>query len=219
MKSDALLEQVLDSPELPFAIDRLQAVLEGERPLRERFYEEITEDGKVEFINGKVVVQAPAKLKHIEVGGRLYLLLRTYVTRKKMGLVTYEKALVCLKRNDYEPDIAFFGLEKAQQFTAEHLKFPPPDWICEILSKSTEKTDRGTKFADYALHGVGEYWIVDPEREQIEIYSIDRDTYKVNAIVKAGTIRSEIISGFEIPVSAIFDDDQTDNALRALLVG
>jgi hypothetical protein len=64
MKSDALIEQVLDSPELPFALDRLQAVLEAERPLRERFYEEITPEGKFEFIKGKVVVQPPAALKH-----------------------------------------------------------------------------------------------------------------------------------------------------------
>lgn len=40
MKADAIVEQMLDSPELPFVMRRLQSVLDAERPLRERFYDE-----------------------------------------------------------------------------------------------------------------------------------------------------------------------------------
>src|SRR3954453_10643704 len=145
MKSDALIDEVIESPELPFVIHRLQAVLEAEHPLREKFYDEITEDGKAEFINGKVVVQSPAKLKDIEVSGRLVTLLSTYTSVRKLGLTTSEKALICLTRNDYEPDLCFFGPEKARQLTANQLKFLAPDSVCEILSQSTEKMDRQIK--------------------------------------------------------------------------
>ena len=42
------------------------------------------------------------------------------------------------------------------------MKYPAPDFIAEILSPSTDERDRGIKFEDYAAHGVGEYWLLDP---------------------------------------------------------
>ena len=49
---------------------------------------------------------------------------------------------------------------------------PAPDFIAEILSDSTASVDRGVKFQDYAAHGVGEYWIVDPVQQTIEQYRL-----------------------------------------------
>jgi Uma2 family endonuclease len=37
-----------------------------------------------------------------------------------------------------------------------------PDWICEVLSTSTEALDRGTKLRIYALERVAHAWLVDP---------------------------------------------------------
>ncbi|MDZ4672699.1 MAG: Uma2 family endonuclease [Phototrophicales bacterium] len=45
-----------------------------------------------------------------------------------------------------------------------------PDFVVEILSPKTSAKDRGTKFDLYEQHGVGEYWIVDPEEQFIEVY-------------------------------------------------
>jgi Uma2 family endonuclease len=217
MKSDALIEEMVDSPELPFVIHRLQAVLKAERPLRERFYDEITEDGKIEFINGKVVVQSPARLQEIEAGGGLLILLKTFVTTRKLGLVTNEKALVCLTRNDYEPDICFFGREKAAQLTPTQLKFPAPDWVCEVLSETTEKIDRTIKYQDYALHGIGEYWLVDCENQQVEIHRLEGTSYQLAATVRKGLLESRVICGFRVPIEAVFNPEATNTALRDIL--
>lgn len=217
MKADAIVEQMLDSPELPFVVHRLQAVLNSERPLRERFYDEITEDGKVEFINGKVVVQSPARLKHIQVAQRLVKLLETFVELGGAGVVTSEKALVCLTRNDYEPDLCFFGEAKARQFTSSQLKFPAPDWVCEILSESTEAIDRTVKYQDYALHGVQEYWLVDADREAVEIHLLENSSYRLAAVVTEGKLESRVIAGFCVPVRALFDSGESASALRAIL--
>ncbi|NJO00879.1 MAG: Uma2 family endonuclease [Bacteroidia bacterium] len=48
--------------------------------------------------------------------------------------------------------------------------FPPPDFIIEILSESTEDRDRGIKMIDYALRQVQEYWLIDPEAKALEQY-------------------------------------------------
>jgi len=78
--------------------------------------------------------------------------------------------MVELTRNDYEPDLCFWGKEKSAGFTDETMLHPAPDFVVEILSKKTAKTDRTTKFQDYADHGVPEYWIIDPRIKTVEQY-------------------------------------------------
>ena len=70
--------------------------------------------------------------------------------------------MISLTRNDYEPDICYFNKEKSQHFTDDQLLFPAPDLVVEVLSKSTEQTDRTIKFKDYENHNVLEYWIIHP---------------------------------------------------------
>ena len=44
-----------------------------------------------------------------------------------------------------------------------------PDLVVEILSPFTAKLDRTLKTGLYERFGVKEYWLVDPERKQIEV--------------------------------------------------
>ncbi|MEL6537598.1 MAG: Uma2 family endonuclease [Bacteroidota bacterium] len=48
-----------------------------------------------------------------------------------------------------------------------------PDWVIEILSPSTAKKDQTVKTMLYQRHGVQEYWIVDPEREGVQVFRRD----------------------------------------------
>jgi Uma2 family endonuclease len=45
-----------------------------------------------------------------------------------------------------------------------------PDWVCEILSPSTEKFDRLEKLPRYALATVAQLWLVDPIKRRLEVY-------------------------------------------------
>jgi Uma2 family endonuclease len=47
-----------------------------------------------------------------------------------------------------------------------------PDWICEILSPSTEGYDRGEKRLIYAEAGVGHVWHVDPILRMLEVFEL-----------------------------------------------
>jgi Uma2 family endonuclease len=105
----------------------------------------------------------------------------------------------------------------AQTITSNTLKYPVPDFIVEVLSDSTENNDRGVKFQDYAAHGVGEYWIVDPDAESVEKYLAKAGRYGRARPQKTGEIESEIVSGFHMPVRAIFDTGANFAALRLLL--
>ncbi len=47
-----------------------------------------------------------------------------------------------------------------------------PDWVCEILSPSTARTDRALKMPVYAREGVAHLWLVDPDAHTLEVYRL-----------------------------------------------
>ena len=113
------VQLLIHSPSLPVHVQRFQSLLQTEREKRERFYEEMSEDQKVEFINGEIMVHSPVRLRHNIVSQNLLVRLSTFVRRGNLGYVGYEKLLITLTRNDYEPDIVYFGPEKTQTFTLD----------------------------------------------------------------------------------------------------
>ena len=48
-----------------------------------------------------------------------------------------------------------------------------PDWVCETLSPSTERFDRGKKLAIYAREGVANVWLLNPIAETVEAYRLE----------------------------------------------
>lgn len=197
----------------------VNAVLEAKLPeddLRERFYEDIVSEGTREFIQGEIVRQPPPLNRHLMATTMLYGLMNAHVATRRLGSVHVGKAMTCFPRNDYEPDVMFFGTAKLGLITPDTLRFPIPDLIVEVLSPSTEKRDRGIKFTDYALHGVPEYWIIDTVAETVELYRLDEDAYPPVQAQNDGVLVSDVVAGFEIPVKAIFDEKANAEVMRAI---
>ncbi len=214
---DMVFEELLESPKLAIYVDQFQRLLADEQKRRAQFYDQMTESQKTEFINGEVIVHSPVKYRHGKTSDNLYVLLHTYVRKHSLGFVGHEKILVALTRNDYEPDICFFHQAKAQYFSPNQMKFPPPDFIVEVLSPSTAENDRGIKRVDYAAHGVTEYWVVDPDTSFVEQYLLEGDEYRLVRKTDSGQIASTAIAGFEIPVRAIFDDAEQWQTLQKMI--
>ena len=214
---DELVSSVRHSPHLPQVVSVLQRQLEDERQRRRRFYEEMTPDQKVEFIDGEVVLHSPARAYHLEVTDRLKWLMESHVMVRGLGRVHTEKCLCVFPRNDYEPDIVFFGPEKNRTINRRTLKFPVPDFAVEILSESTEARDRGVKREDYEANGVGEYWIVDADARTVDRHRLRDRVYVVEKLVETDRIYSHIIEGFSVPLRLIFDADAYADHLRTLL--
>lgn len=211
------LEQILSSPQLPHYFEVIRSTLEKEKALRGKFYEQIQEQGKWEFINGEVILQSPASARHCEVRGRIFKLLSVYVELHELGAVYDEKALISLTRNDYEPDVCFFKKEKAQKILPSTLRFPVPDLVVEVISPGTEKMDRGIKFQDYASHGIEEYWIVDGQNELVEQYCLNASEYCLNTNPSSYRIESRAVPGFSVPRAAFFGQHEHLKSLRAIL--
>jgi Uma2 family endonuclease len=54
-----------------------------------------------------------------------------------------------------------------------------PDWVCEVLSPSTEAVDRGKKTRVYAREGVAVVWLVNPFTRTLEVMELASGLYRI----------------------------------------
>jgi len=203
--SKDLLVQLFNAPDAALIINQVKHHLEDEEERRLRFYNELDETVKAEFINGRIVLHSPVTRAHALAVMHISSALHQFVKENKLGEVHVEKSMIRLSRNDYEPDVCFFKNEKCRDFTLDQKLFPAPDLVVEVLSKSTAKVDRGIKFKDYAAHGVSEYWIVDTEEKSVEQYVLRDQIFELVIRSHNTDIFSDVVSGFVLKTAAIFE--------------
>jgi Uma2 family endonuclease len=89
------------------------------------------------------------------------------------------------------PDIAGWRRERLAILPDTAWIEVAPDWVCEVLSPSTERYDRGEKRRIYAEAGVGHVWHVDPVLRMLEVFELSQgkwlllDVFHDDAEVKA----------------------------------
>ncbi len=198
-------EELKGRIDLPEILKEINDYWREEERKRAEFYNLVHEDQKAEFINGKIILHSPVKNRHWTACTKIAAYLTIYVSENKLGIVGVEKVLVHCTRNDYEPDVVFFGLEKAKHFKPDQMLFPAPDLAVEVLSDSTEKNDYGIKFSDYAHHGVSEYWIVNPISQSVEQFFLKENSFHLHQkLTESGTLKSKVVRGLEMTIESIF---------------
>lgn len=83
-----------------------------------------------------------------------------------------------------------------------------PDWIVEVLSSATAARDRVHKRDLYERHGVGEYWVLDPEHRRLTIHRLEpaAGRYAPPADADAaGTSSPRSVPGVTVDWSLVFD--------------
>ena len=82
-----------------------------------------------------------------------------------------------------------------------------PDLIVEILSPSSRRHDRFTKFNLYQRAGVREYWIVDPDSKDAQAFVLENGYYSAKAYGAAGDrLPVHVLEGCEIDLSLVFSE-------------
>ncbi len=81
-----------------------------------------------------------------------------------------------------------------------------PDWVCEVLSKSTEEHDRGEKMPVYARERVRHAWLVDPLERRLEVYTLGADGQWGAAMIHRGAevVRAVPFEAIELDLSALW---------------
>lgn len=130
--------------------------------------------------------------------------LRRFVARKRLGTVLPSPLRVRLDpRRFREPDLAFMSNENVAR---RHNKYwEGADLVMEIVSPDDPKRDRVRKRREYAAAGIGEYWIIDPQRRQVTVLALRGKAYEEHGVFDPGqTATSVLLKGFRVSVRAVF---------------
>ena len=103
------------------------------------------------------------------------------------------------------PDIAGWRRERLPTVPAAAYLTLAPDWVCEVLSPSTETIDRGQKLAVYARQGVSHAWLVDPLLETLEVLRLESQRWSVRMKHEGrANVRAEPFDAIELELAALW---------------
>jgi len=82
-----------------------------------------------------------------------------------------------------------------------------PDWVCEVLSPSTERIDRSRKLGIYAEVGVPHAWLVNPIERTLEVLRLKDGAWTIVRVLTGGeTVRAEPFDATGLDLRAIWGD-------------
>jgi Uma2 family endonuclease len=138
-------------------------------------YEQLPETmQRVELIDGVIVegIEMPApSIQHQQIILRLasWLLSKLPQIGGKVSIAPTDVYLD--EVNTVQPDILWIAEDGKAHIETKRV-IGAPDFVAEVLSPSTSKVDRTTKFRLYEKFGVRELWFIDPEAHLIEVWAL-----------------------------------------------
>ena len=144
-------------------------------------YYSLPDDQNYELIDGKLYVMEGPSFNHQTIIDYVADRLKEYVKKNNgkclvRGL-TQDTKISRDEKTIVQPDL--FILCDRSKITRQWI-WGAPDFVMEVLSKSTRKKDVTVKFAKYLESGVKEYWVVDPDQEKVITYDFTQEPFGVS---------------------------------------
>jgi Uma2 family endonuclease len=166
-------------------------------PVIEEHRERAPKGVRAEIVAGALLMSPAPKSGHLNAQGELLAKLLSQRALRLGGppprgwrfLLTPELHLG-LGPDKLNPDLAGWRAARAPALS-EYPITKVPDWVCEVLSPSTERSDRGTKLPLFGEHGATHAWLVDPDARTLEVFRLSAagaraiGTYSGDAVVRA----------------------------------
>lgn len=166
--------------------------------------EEFPDDNiRREIIDGELFVSPSPRTRHQEIALRLAVAFHVHVSKHGGGRVLPAPFDVVLSEsNVVEPDLVFIAADQAEILNDRNASGAPA-LLIEVLSDP--RRDRVRKRDLYARFGVGEYWLVDPDADRIEVYRLGAKGYGKPDILEPGeTLTYDKLPGLLLDLSALF---------------
>jgi Uma2 family endonuclease len=125
----------------------------------------LDEDDRVELIDGEIVQMAPIGRRHAAQVARLEDMLHGSVRGR--AIVWTQNPLRLGERSEVQPDLAL--LVPRADYYASRVPGPEDVLLVVEVADSSAEYDRQVKAPLYARHGIGELWLIDLERGQVEV--------------------------------------------------
>lgn len=160
----------------------------------------------VEYIDGRLQVLPMPDGLHQELIYWIVAFLRSWLTANGGGNVKFSPFKVYVRENQYrEPDVCLMLAQHLDRAHRTH--WEGADLVVEIISESNRRHDVETKRIEYAVNGIPEYWIVDPENRRVTVLTLNGTTYaELGSFGSGDELTSALLDGLKLNVKAMFDE-------------
>lgn len=164
------------------------------------------DSGNFELLNGRIFFMASPTPTHQEISSLLNTYLGIYIISNKLGkLFAAPMDVLFTPHDSFQPDLLFIAKERLNIIDENKIE-GTPDLIVEILSPSNDTNEMSYKKHIYGSTGVKEYWLINVEKQTLTLYKqIENELRWQKDIQKNEVLQSEIITGFELDISKIFE--------------
>lgn len=178
------------------------------RPAEWNDLEQVPENAIGEIINGELVVSPRPGLPHTratsDLGGLLGGPFR-FGNGGPGGWILLDEPRIRFGRDIRVPDLAGWRRERWMDLPQKGPIPLSPDWICEVLSRSTEAEDRTSKRDLYARHRVGHLWLLDPGARTLEVHRLAETNWLLGSSHAADArVRAEPFDAVELDLSQLW---------------
>lgn len=199
----ALADYPYHLPDKPFPVGKISY---------EEFLDWADEDTLAEWVDGEIEMASPASSRHQRIASFLDRLLGLFAQNYDLGQVFPPPFQMKLPYSGREPDLVFVTKDHLERVKEVYLD-GPADMVIEVVSKESRLRDRVTKFNEYRLGGVPEYWLIYPTRKQKQaiFYQLDeRGQYQAAALDSAGKYHSRALPGFWLKEAWLWQEPLPD---------
>ncbi len=164
-----------------------------------------------EIINGELRLSPRPRAGHQSVSSNLGAELMFPFGRGRGGpggWIFLDEPELHLGEEIVVPDIAGWRRERLPSLDgdAPYLTLPP-DWLCEILSPSTETMDRADKLPIYAAQDVGHVWLINPRQRTLEVLRLYEGKWLTLAVHRDDQhVRAEPFEAIELDLAVLWAD-------------
>ena len=159
---------------------------------------------RCEIIDGEIYDMTPAPTTdHQDVTGTIYHFIRNHLESRKLPCRVFVSPVdvILSERDIVQPDVVVVcDRGKIQRRGI----FGAPDVVFEVLSPGTEVKDRKRKMELYALSGVKEYFLVNPDLEFVERHIVHEDGHKGIRVYHEKDVFMIDAVGLELTVQDLF---------------
>ena len=160
-----------------------------------------------ELINGYIMKKSAPRPQHQNISMNLSIEIGTFVKKRGLGKLFTSPIDVFLDDlNAVQPDLVFIPTENQAMITDDGI-IGIPDLMIEIISPSSVLRDRVDKKNLYERLNIKEYWIIDPQYQDIEVYTIQNGRYELFSGVTMfeGALKSTVFEGIAIDLAELFE--------------
>lgn len=164
---------------------------------------------RYEIIDGELYMTRAPHWKHQTAIARITKVFVSWSDQTKLGKTIINPGIIFTDNDNVIPDLIWISNQRLESSVDESGHFTnAPELIVEVLSQKPKdiKRDKETKLKLYSNRGVREYWVVDWQLKEVEIYRRSEGKLTlITTLINDDIITSELFHNFSCKVSYFFE--------------